>query len=50
METATGSRDSRELGDDGIRVWNRMKDVTAEREVEAVIRGVERKDALMLES
>ena len=50
MEAAAGPRDARELGDDAIRVWNRMKDVTAERKVERVIRGVECENALMLES
>ncbi len=50
METAAGSRDARELGDDPIRVWNGMKDVTAERKVEGIIRSFERKNALMLEA
>ena len=50
MEVTAGSRDSNELAEHAFRLRNRVKDVTAEREIEAAVSDIERVNACMFET
>ena len=49
VQIAAAPRHARELGENAVRIGNRVKDVPAYGEIERPIGGIELEDALVLE-